>query len=168
MHPSNKWLVGVISSGLIASTTMWEGTRYYAYKDIVGVPTVCQGYTGPGIIFGKRYTEEECKAFLTKELLHHREGVLKCVNVPIGLTRSNAYTLFGYNVGVSGFCSSRSVKLLNAGKFKESCIAIAKGPDGSPAWSYAGGKYVQGLQNRRVYEMNMCLKGLDEEANGIQ
>lgn len=168
MHPANKWLVGVISSGLIASTTMWEGTRYYAYKDIVGVPTVCQGYTGPGIIFGKKYTEEECKVFLTKELKHHREGVLKCVNVPIGLTRSNAYTLFGYNVGVSGFCSSRSVKLLNAGKFKESCIAIAKGPDGSPAWSYAGGKYVQGLQNRRIYEMNMCLKGLDEEANGIQ
>lgn len=164
MHPANKWLVGVISSGLILSTTQWEGTEHYPYKDLAGVPTVCQGYTGPGIVFGKYYSSEECNVFLTKELKHHREGMFKCINVPIGLDRSNAYTLFTYNVGISAFCNSRAARLLNEGKYEESCKALARGPTGQPAWSYVDGKYVQGLQNRRIYEMKLCLKGLDEES----
>lgn len=172
MHPANKWLIGVVSSTLIGSAGLWEGTRYYAYYDIVGVPTVCQGYTGKGIIFGKKYSPEECNAYTRTELRKHGEGVLACINVPIKEHEYNAYTLFAYNVGVAGFCGSRAVKILNAGDHIGACNALLYGPqhgkrdkDGNVitqlVWVYAGGKYVKGLENRRKYEVEMC-KGTNE------
>lgn len=154
---ANKWLIGAASATLLSATAMWEGTRYYAYKDIVGVPTVCMGYTGSGIVFGRKYTHEECNAFLKKELVIHSTGVLNCVTRPLQEHQYNAFTLFAYNVGVSGACGSRAIRLFNEGRTEEACRALAYSPSGSPAWSYAGGKFVQGLHNRRIYEMRMCL-----------
>jgi lysozyme len=81
-HPQNKWLVGTVSAALLSGAVMWEGTRYYAYYDVAGIPTVCQGYTGSGIVFGKKYSTEECRAFLHKELVVHSAGVLNCITKP--------------------------------------------------------------------------------------
>lgn len=155
--PANKWLIGVTGASLVAAATLWEGTKYYAYRDIVGVPTVCMGYTGPDIVFGKKYTHEECAAYLRKELVTHSTGLLQCVTRPLQEHQYNAFTLFTYNVGVAGACSSRAIRLFNEGRTEEACKALAYSPSGSPAWSYAGGKFVQGLHNRRIYEMKMCL-----------
>lgn len=153
----NKWLIGTISATLLASATVWEGTEYYAYKDIVGVPTVCQGYTGKGIIFGRKYSAEECNTFLRTDLIEHSTGVLNCVTKALTIEQFNAFTLMAFNVGVKGFCGSRAVKLFNEGKTKEACWAMSNGPDGKPVWSYGDGKFIQGLYNRRVYERSMCL-----------
>ena len=49
-----------VSAMLVGTVAMWEGTEYVPYRDIVGVLTVCQGYTGPGIVPGKVYTKAEC------------------------------------------------------------------------------------------------------------
>lgn len=151
MIQANKWLLAGISSVLISSVSVWEGTRYYAYHDIVGVPTVCQGYTGPGILFGRKYSAEECKAFLVKEIRTHSQGMLDCVKVSLTENQFNAFTLFTYNVGVSGFCRASLTKKLNNGDIKGAC-------DGLMAWVYADGKVVQGLYNRRAYEREMCLR----------
>lgn len=151
MNPKNKVLVGVISATLLTSAALWEGTRYTPYEDIVGVLTVCQGYTGKDIVRGKRYTPEECKAFLNKELKVHAAGVLKCVTVPLKPHQYDAFTLFTYNVGVNAFCTSKSVlEPLNRGDYASACRGMLK-------WTYAGGKYVQGLANRRQYEYKMCM-----------
>lgn len=157
MHLNNKWLIGSFSAVLLSSVALWEGTQYLPYKDIAGIPTVCQGYTGKDIVMGKRYSQEECASFLKKELKIHSEGVLQCINVPIKEHQYNAYVLFAYNVGISGFCNSRALKLLNAGEYTASCWALSKGPTGKPVWSYVGDKFVQGLYNRRQYETAMCL-----------
>lgn len=161
MLQSNKWLLGSVSATLVAGASLWEGTKYYAYYDIAGVPTVCQGYTGSGIVFGKKYSPEECRTFLHKELVEHSTGVLKCITKPLTQDVHDAFTLFAYNVGVQGACSSRAFKLYNAGNVQEACIALYKAPDGKPVWSYAKVKgeltFVQGLYNRRKYETAMCL-----------
>lgn len=157
MLAANKWLVGVIPAALLSGAALWEGTEYYAYYDIVGVPTVCQGYTGKGIVFGKKYSPAECSAFLTKELTIHANGVLNCVTKPLQEREYIAFTLMAYNVGVEGFCGSRAVKLFNQGYAEKACWAMSNGPDGKPTWSYAKGEYVQGLYNRRVYERSICL-----------
>ena len=34
---------------------------------------------------------------------------------------------------------------------------IAYRPDGGPNWSVASGKFIQGLHNRRIDEMKLCL-----------
>lgn len=157
----NKWLVGGITSTLIAGASLWEGTKYYAYYDIANVPTVCQGYTGSGIIFGKKYSPEECRTFLHKELVVHSTGVLNCVTQPLTQNQHDAFTLFAYNVGVAGFCSSRAAREFNRGNAIEACKALYQTPSGKPAWSYAKVNgtlsFVQGLYNRRKYEAAMCL-----------
>lgn len=151
MNLANKWFIGAISSTLIASVSLWEGTRYYAYHDIVGVPTVCQGYTGPNIVFGRKYSAEECKAFLMQEIQTHAKGMLECVTVPLTENQFNAFTLFTYNIGVNGFCKASLTKKLNNGDIVGAC-------DGLMAWVYADGKVVEGLRNRRAFEREMCLR----------
>lgn len=157
MLAANRWLIGAASAVLVSAATLWEGTRYYAYYDVVGVPTVCQGYTGAGITFGKKYSPEECAALLKKDLFVHSTGMLECIKRPLNENQYNAFTLFTFNVGVAGACSSRAFRLFNEGRTEEACRALAYGPTGTPAWSYGGGKFIQGLHNRRIYEMKMCL-----------
>lgn len=155
MNLKNKWLIGSASVTLVASVALWEGTRYTPYEDIVGVLTVCQGYTGSDIIKNKKYTPQECKALLVKELDAHSRGMLKCVNVPLNQHQYDAFLLFTYNVGVNAFCTSNSVlKPLNRGDYEAACKGMLK-------WTYAGGKYSQGLANRRNYEYKMCMGELN-------
>ena len=150
MNPLNKWLLGSVSAAVIAGATLWEGTKTTAYYDIVNVLTVCNGYTGKDIVKGKVYTKAECKFLLEKELKIHANGILKCITVPLSQHQFDAFTLFAYNVGVGAFCSSKTVlQPLNKGNYQQAC-------DGLLRWTYADGKYVKGLYNRRVYERAMC------------
>ena len=163
MHPANKVLIGVVSAALLSATALWEGTRYKAYYDLAGIPTVCQGYTndlGKGdnpIDFKKTYSEQECAEYTSVELIETRRGVSNCINVRMKPNELDAFTLMAYNVGIQGFCTSRAAKLFNAGDRAAACKAMAWGPKNEPVWAYAGGKYVQGLHNRRKYEMAMCM-----------
>lgn len=160
MSIRNKVILGVVSAALLGSiavndklikdVTLWEGTRYTPYYDVGGVPTVCQGYAGKDVILNKRYTAEECNALLRSALKEHAEGMLNCVKVDLTQNEFNAYTMFTYNVGVGAFCKSSLLKKLNNNDRIGAC-------NGLLAWSYAGGKYVQGLNNRRQYERNLCL-----------
>jgi lysozyme len=150
MHPKNKVLVGVVTASLIASTALFEGDKRTSYEDMVGVLTVCHGYTGKDIVRGKTYTKEECSSLLKKELQVHAKGVLECTNVPLTQYQYDAYTMFAYNVGVGAYCKSSLLKKLNRGDYKGAC-------EGLTAWSYAGGKFVPGLYRRRMYERQMCL-----------
>lgn len=151
-NPRNKWLIGSVGAALIAGAALWEGDRYTPYEDIVGVLTVCQGYTGPDIVRTKTYTPNECRTILKRELGEHGAAVLKCTNVPLSQNQYDAFTLFTYNVGGTAFCKSSLLKKLNSGDYVGAC-------NGLLAWVYAGGKYVQGLYNRRKFERDICLKG---------
>lgn len=160
MSIRNKIILAGVSAALIGSiavndklvrdVTLWEGTKYTAYYDVGGIPTVCQGYTGKEVVFGKKYTAEECNALLRSALKTHAEGMLNCVKVDLTQNEFNAYAMFTYNVGVGAFCKSSLLKKLNNNDRIGAC-------NGLLAWSYAGGKYVQGLNNRRQYERNLCL-----------
>jgi lysozyme len=157
VHPANKWLIGVASASLIASTVRWEGMEEYAYTDMANIVTVCSGYTGKDIVLKKKYTKEECNVLTKKELVVHGTGILNCITRPLKEYEYNAFTLFAYNVGVSGACSSRAIRLFNQGRSNEACRALSSRPDGSPAWSYVNNKFIQGLHNRRLFETEMCL-----------
>ena len=152
MNPANKVFLGVLTASLIGGAALWEGDERTPYEDIVGVLTVCYGYTGADIVRNKVYTKEECDGLLKRELASYSKGILECTNVPITQYEHDAYTLFAYNVGVKAYCGSSLLKKLNAGDHIGAC-------DGLPAWSYAKGRYVKGLYNRRVYERKMCLGG---------
>lgn len=141
---------------------MWEGgvtkDGSLPYTDIAGVVTVCYGYTGKDIQ-KRKYSTEECKDLLKKELVVHGNGILKCVSRPLKQHEYDAFTLFAYNVGTAGACSSRAIRLFNQGKNVDACNALAFSPYGQPVWSYInnGKTFVQGLHNRRLWERSYCL-----------
>jgi len=164
MNKANRWIAGIlVPLSLLVGVKQFEssGKEYpVPYKDIVGVLTVCDGHTGPDIIPGKVYSPKECNNLLEKDIAKHGTGVLQCINVPISMKEYEAYTSFAFNVGVPTFCASNILKTLNRGEHALACKGLYVHPNGQKAWSYAKGKYVQGLQNRRLIEYNICVQGL--------
>ena len=155
MNPKNKWLVGLVSVGMIAAATQLEGTRHMAYQDVANVWTVCQGYAGKDVVRGKYYSDDECRKLLITQLSEHGKAVLSCTNVPLNENEYAAYTLFAYNVGGSAYCRSSLLKKLNAGDRVGAC-------NGLLAWDMADGKHVPGLLNRRKIEREICLRPAKE------
>jgi lysozyme len=149
VNPANRWLVGIVAAGTITTVAFLEGYSNDPYKDIVGVQTVCYGETNVKM---RRYSDAECNAMLQKSLVKYGNGILECIRVPISQNQHAAFSSFAYNVGLGAFCGSSLVKKLNRGDYENACR-------GMYAWTYAGGKHVQGLKNRRDVEVRLCLKG---------
>ena len=138
----------------VALVGAWEGVRTVAYKDIVGVPTVCFGETR-GVKMGDRYTMDECKAMLGDGLVEFELGMRKCLTNPDSIP-AKPYTAFlslSYNIGTGAFCRSSVARRANEGNLRGACDAILM-------WDRAGGKRVQGLANRRQDERRICLEGV--------
>jgi GH24 family phage-related lysozyme (muramidase) len=155
-------LLAALTSPL-AYTTLerLEGNVKQVYADHLagGLPTYCAGRTDPKAQVGTKLTDDQCREVNKVTLLEYGYAVLGCANWDyLTATRLIGLTMFAINVGKEGACGSRAVRLINAGQIAQGCDALARGPDGKPAWSYAGGQYVQGLQNRRQAERKLCLE----------
>ena len=131
----------------------WEdppgGPALTGYADIVGVSTACTGHTGPGVEVGKRYTPEQCKAWLDSDLGIAARGVDACIARPMPANVWAAFTSLAFNVGVPTFCRSSVARKFNAGDTAGACQAIG-------LYVYAGGKRVPGLVSRRNAEIELC------------
>lgn len=164
MLKANRWILAALVPVTLASgIALHESSGKHVgkpYKDVGGVWTVCDGYTGKDIVPTKTYSVAECKAITEKAIAEHGKGVLACVKVPISQKEYEAYTSFAYNVGVAAFCKSSILRTLNAGNRSMACQGLYIHPNGKPAWSHAGGKYYQGLQNRRLAEYKTCMQGV--------
>lgn len=162
-------LAGVTSASVLAFVSGWEGTELKPYKDIAGVLTVCNGYTGPDIVKDKVYGKQECDALLKQSLTSHGKAVLACVKVPLNQNQYNAFTSLTYNVGAGNFCRSGLPKnkylidVLNEGRYTDACDRIL-------AYNKAriNGKLVPvfGLTKRRQAERAMCLTPITPESGG--
>lgn len=125
-----------------------EGLRTVAYKDPVGIPTICFGET-KGVKIGDTATTEECKAMLGDRVLEFGRGVDACVTTPMSPSRKAGLTSFSYNVGTDAFCKSTLVKKLNAGD-PAACDELLR-------WTTAKGIKLPGLVKRREQERALCL-----------
>ncbi len=134
----------------------WEGLRLEAYRDIVGVWTVCYGET-KGVSAGDKYTKAECDAMLAREIQSYRAGLQRHFTpstiADLTVERDVAFTSLAYNVGVSAAGKSTATKRLNAGNIVGACEALGW-------WNKAGGRVVRGLVNRRKEETELCLMGV--------
>jgi GH24 family phage-related lysozyme (muramidase) len=130
----------------------WEGLSLQAYRDIVGVWTICYGETND-VQPGDVATRAECDAMLAKSVKVYADGLDACVEPKLPLKTEAALISWTYNVGVKAACSSTLVRLLNEGKFEAACDQLLK-------WVNAGGRVVQGLVNRRTAERALCREGL--------
>jgi GH24 family phage-related lysozyme (muramidase) len=141
----------------------WEGNikEVYADKLAYNVPTMCAGMTDWKAVVGTKLTDDQCRVINKATLVKYGTAIAYCTEWKhLTQYRFDALTLFAVNVGVSAACGSSAVKAINRGDIKGGCDLIALKPNGTPNWSYAGGKYVRGLYNRRLFERDWCLRGL--------
>lgn len=157
MSLKKKVSSAVVAAVILAATPFiakWEGLETTAYRDIVGVPTVCYGETR-GVRMGDSYTKAECMKMLQVAVGEYYSKLEPCMtnkNMPVGVQAS--LLELSYNVGTGAVCKSTMMKLANAGRYKEACNELGK-------WVKAGGETVRGLQNRRAEsKTKLCLKGL--------
>ncbi len=137
---------------VVAFVGGWEGYSAFAYRDIVGVLTICYGET-KNVRAGQRATRAECDAQLTRSLIEHEDGMRKCAQRPMPVSVQQAGLSLTYNIGVGAWCRSTANRLINAGKFREACEAMKR-------FNRAGGSIVRGLVNRRNAEYALCVRDL--------
>ena len=151
----NAKLVATVGGGaaliLTALVAQFEGKRNDPYKDIVGVWTVCYGETRVEM---KRYSDAECKDMLADGIADFAQPVLaRNPELKGHDAQLSAAVSLAYNIGQDAYRRSSVARLFSAGQWKQACDAFLK-------WSYAGGKQVKGLLNRRQQERAVCLRGL--------
>ena len=138
----------------IPLTSRWEGIRLRAYRDIVGVWTVCFGETN-GVTASSSYTREECESMLQAQLLDYRKRLhgyftADTLATRLPATRDAAFTDLAYNAGVYAIGRSTAVRRLNEGRVVAACEALTW-------WNKAGGRVVRGLVARRTENKALCL-----------
>ncbi|MGS1010139.1 lysozyme [Achromobacter anxifer] len=145
----------------------WEGdgqSVVYADKLAKGLPTVCKGITRHSspypVVVGDYWSPLRCAKVEHMVVRQAQLDLAACINVAISQPILDALSSHAHNFGAASTCASRAVGLINSGRVAEGCDALAHGPDGRPAWSFADGKFVQGLYNRRLSERDLCLSGL--------
>lgn len=153
-QPRRSKKVQAVVAALLVVTPTFEGTRLLAYRDPVGIPTICAGAT-KGVRMGQRATPEECSARTMVDLYEHLDGMAKCVRVEDMPDKVMAAFLdFTYNVGVGKFCGSTAAKLIQRGDYTAACNEL-------PKWTKAKKAGVMitlpGLVTRRAWEQKECL-----------
>ena len=150
----------------------WESTKNQAYRDLVGVPTICAGYT-IGVKMGDYKTDQECDEILVKELTDFNTKMMKAVKVPLPENMEVAYTSLVWNIGVGAWNGSTILQKINANDLQGACKGILAwnkatfSPSAAASQRSRGetcsvkknGDYactVKGLTNRRIDEYKVC------------
>ncbi len=153
----SKVISGTVAGAVaLAAVTAagWEGLKTKAYRDAIGIPTVCIGET-LHVKMGDEYTPEQCYKMFGVRIQAFSDGIDKCLVKPDALpdkVRASFISL-SYNIGVGAFCQSTVHRKANEGKLREACNAIL-------LYNRANKKVLLGLVNRRQAEQALCLEGL--------
>lgn len=147
---------GAVMAAAVALVGAWEGLRTVAYRDAVGIPTVCFGETR-GVKMGDRYSVDECKAMLGNALGEFEAGMVRCLDNPAAIPDKSyvAFLSLAYNIGTGAFCKSSIARYANRGDYATACNRIL-------LYNKAGGRVLKGLVNRRKAERKLCLEGVHE------
>lgn len=130
----------------------YEGTVLRTYRDPIGIITACTGHTGPELRMGQTFTRQQCEDMLYQDLVKHADA-LNCISHPLTDGQRAAFLSFAFNVGDGAFCKSTLVRWANEGDMQSACAELSR-------WTYAGGKQLTGLVERRKAERQMCEGGL--------
>ncbi len=147
----------------VAGIMRREGCRLEAYADPVkgwAVPTIGYGSTGPGIVRGTVWTEEQARADLEHRLAPILDWAFALRQPPLPPGCVAALASLAWNVGVEHLETggphgdeSHLVKLVRAGQ-------LAQAADAFLVWDHVGGEVVPGLLTRRHEERAEFLAGL--------
>ena len=149
------------------SIMLWEGHKNTAYQDVAGIWTICSGET-KGVYEGMYLSDEECEFLTSERVYEFAEDVDKLVLVDISPRTHASLILFSYNIGIGAFSRSTSLKKMNQGDVAGGCGSIktkvfnSNGRCSGYGCGWSGGRRWEGLSNRRQYEFEMCMEGVNE------
>lgn len=158
------------SVGAVGLMHKWEpdtskpDAHLYVYEDKLAsnTLTVCAGLTNAvspkKLVKGDKWTQRECNENEALALSKLQENLAICFTKLPPQSVFDAATSHAWNFGTSKTCYSQAMKHWNQGNYKLGCRLIAFDYEGNPNWSFSDGKFVKGLHNRRLDEMNLCLK----------
>lgn len=152
--PAKRAVAGGAAAAVIAATAFigpWEGEELKAYRDIVGVWTICNGAT-EGVKPGQTATPAECKARLAKDVARYEKAIRRCLPEPLPHGMLVAFISVAYNIGPDAFCKSSMAKYAYSDPVR-ACGSLL-------LYNKAGGKLVRGLVHRRAAEQALCRNGL--------
>lgn len=146
-----KWsAVGAAFAFFVGSLIPYnEGTRLAVYDDGGGVPTVCNGITGPAIKWGMVLTPEQCAELDSYAAMNAWGTVMKYSKVELTPWEHVAYADLVYNIGETQFRKSTLLKKLNSGDHRGACDQLLR-------WVYDNGRKLKGLVNRRALAWTIC------------
>lgn len=122
----------------------FEGIRYQAYDDGVGVWTIGVGHT-KGVVKGDKIDDAKVDEYLREDLESAEYAVNSLVKVELKQSQFDALVSLVFNIGSGAFSKSTLLKLLNKGRYDMAA-------DQFPRWNLAGGKILLGLTKRRAAE----------------
>ncbi|MDZ4392501.1 lysozyme [Cypionkella sp.] len=157
MATKNKTIGGLGAAAAIAAAITfiapWEGVELRAYRDIVGVPTICYGETR-GVKMGDTATHTQCETQLAKAVAEFEKAGRECLPAQLPDKTRASFLSFSYNLGPRILCNSPTMsRLIKARDIAGACKAMTM-------FNRAGGKVVRGLTRRREAEKALCLSGL--------
>lgn len=135
-----------ISSNGLAIVKAFEGCRFVAYRDSVGIPTICYGHTNahpPKFQMGDVWTQAQCDEALRNDMATFEAHVTQCAKVPLKQHEFDALVSWSFNTG--GPITATLWKALNAGQKTRVPSELAR-------WNRAGGRVLPGLTRRRRAE----------------
>jgi len=131
----------------------WEKCSLTAYQDAVGVWTVGWGATGPDIVEGTVWTQEQADADLAQRTDHVNAIVTQAIRVRLSPQQRGALVSLTYNIGTGAFLSSTLLKALNDGDYNRACGQFG-------VWIIAAGRVLVGLIHRRAAEAELFAEGI--------
>jgi len=147
--------IGATAGALSIATAVvsyYEGYEPTAYRDPVGIATICYGHTATARM-GQTLSQAECTDLLQADLGTAFAAVDRRAHVDLPPPTRAALASFVYNVGAGAFARSTLLRKLNTGDLRGACHELSR-------WVYAGGKRLNGLVKRRATERELCLEGL--------
>lgn len=157
MSLKHRVIIGSAAGALSIATAVvsyYEGYRPDAYRDPIGIPTICYGHTATATL-GQTLTQAECETLLASDLGIAFAAIDKHTTPELAPQTRAALASFVYNVGETQFARSTLLRKLNRGDVRGACHELSR-------WVYAGGRKLAGLVKRRATELDLCLAGLDE------
>lgn len=144
-----------LSAGALAAIAGFEGYRATAYNDGVGVQTIGYGTTryasGQVVRAGDKITPDRALIELAANADKFQVELRKCLaGVPFYQHEWDAIVSWAYNIGTAKACGSTAAARFRAGDYAGGCEAMTW-------YNRAGGRYSQGLANRRSAEYLMCI-----------
>ncbi|OJU12766.1 MAG: hypothetical protein BGN85_08885 [Alphaproteobacteria bacterium 64-11] len=152
--PRGRKLIGATLALAIATVGGFEGVRYVAYRDSVGIPTICYGETR-GVHMGDRASAAECKRQFTAALGDFASRMNACLVDPASIPDKSyvAFLSLAYNIGTGAFCRSSVARDVNSGRLAKACDDVL-------LYDHAGGRRLAGLTIRRRKERALCMLGI--------